>query len=200
MAGVDALWLRYDNRAHRDQRMAYADYQVLAQVAEVLGESKDCGKYRKWAEKLATAMNDELTKSSGVYVDGLSGSGKQSAHVSQHANMMPLALGMVPEENQAAVLDEVKKQKISVGMVTMPWLIRAIGESGAGEHLVELFTNEEWDGWAQCLAKGATSTWESWMPTVRNRVFHMRGEPRGWRHMCATSWGFARSNRSMKRC
>src|SRR5690606_18500080 len=28
--------------------------------------------------------------------------------------------------------------------------------------LLDLYTNEEWDGWAKTLARGATATWESW--------------------------------------
>jgi alpha-L-rhamnosidase len=41
-------------------------------------------------------------------------------------------------------------------------LIRALGEADQGEHLLDLYTNAEWDGWARCLAQGATCTWESW--------------------------------------
>ncbi|MEO6567282.1 MAG: alpha-L-rhamnosidase C-terminal domain-containing protein [Opitutaceae bacterium] len=52
---------------------------------------------------------------------------------------------------------------MSVGMVTVMFLVRGLGEAGEGEHLVELFTNAEWPGWAQTLALGGTATWESWI-------------------------------------
>ncbi|MBN2164440.1 MAG: family 78 glycoside hydrolase catalytic domain [Pontiellaceae bacterium] len=141
---------------------AYADYRVLGQVAGVLDRKDDQKTFEKRAEKLAAAMNEELTQSSGVYVDGLSECGAKSSRVSQHANMFPLALGIVPNERRTAVLDVVKEQGIRVGMVTMPMLIRALGESGAGDQLVEILTDEKEPGWAQCLAKGATATWEAW--------------------------------------
>jgi alpha-L-rhamnosidase len=95
-------------------------------------------------------------------VDGLDEEGKRSTHVSQHANMFPLALGIVPNDHTQKVIDEVKKQKMSVGMVTLPWLIRAIGQADEGEHLIDLFTKQDWLGWARCLSLGATATWESW--------------------------------------
>ncbi len=136
---------------------AYADYTVMADIAGVLGNTADEALYQQRADDLQEAINRRLLDQSGVYVDGLN-----SSHESQHANMFPLALGIVPDAQRNKVIEEIKGRKMSVGMVTLPWLIRAIGEADEGEHLIDLYTNEQWDGWAQCLAKGATATWESW--------------------------------------
>ena len=140
----------------------YADYFVVGKIAKELGKSGDSEKYRKRAEELKDAINANLINEAGVYIDGVNQDGVRSGHVSQHANMMPLALGIVPNENATAVLSKVKEAGISVGMVTMPWLLRAIGGADEGEHLLEMFTNEQWPGWSRCLSRGATSTWESW--------------------------------------
>lgn len=150
---------------------AYADYSVLSRIAEAAGRPDDQALYQERANTLKEAINSELLKRSGVYVDGL-----KSSHVSQHANMFPLALGIVPEAHRTSVIEEIKKQEMSVGMVTVSWLIRALGEADEGEHLIELFTNETWDGWAKCLAKGATATWESWdADTTGNSQSHAWG-------------------------
>ncbi len=141
---------------------AYADYLTVSKIAGVLGNEADGELYRKRAEELKHAMNEHLLNDAGVYVDGMSLDGNKSEHVSQHANMMPLALGIVPDGSREAVLAKVKEAGISVGMVTMPWLIRAIGGADEGGQLFEMYTNEQWPGWARCLARGATSTWESW--------------------------------------
>jgi alpha-L-rhamnosidase len=142
--------------------LAYADYVIVSQIAAALGNPADSDKYRTLAEELKRAMNAQLLNAEGVYVDGLYASGAPSTHVSQHANALPLALGIVPAEKRRPVLDKVKELKMSVGMVTVGWLIRALGEMDAGEHLVDLYTQVGWDGWASNLATGATSTWESW--------------------------------------
>lgn len=141
---------------------AYADYDIISKIAGELGRTDDRDRYRVRANELESAVNARLVNGPGVYVDGLDESGVQSAHVSQHANMFPLALGIVPEEHLANVVDKVKELDMSVGMVTLPWLIRALGEAGEGEQLVELLTNPDRPGWARCLARGATATWECW--------------------------------------
>jgi alpha-L-rhamnosidase len=51
---------------------------------------------------------------------------------------------------------------MSVGMVTVRWLLEAIGQVEEGSHLIELYTNTDWDGWAKTIALGGTVTWEAW--------------------------------------
>ncbi|MEO7191635.1 MAG: family 78 glycoside hydrolase catalytic domain [Vicinamibacterales bacterium] len=146
---------------------AYADFDVMSRIAEVTNRPADRELYRQRAEALKTAINAKLLNADGVYVDGLRADGTPSTHVSQHANMFPLALGLVPETNRASVITKVKDLRMSVGMVTVLYLIRALGESHQGEHLIDLLTNATWDaGWARSLARGATATWESWTADV----------------------------------
>ena len=57
---------------------------------------------------------------------------------------------------------------MSVGMVTVRFLPEAIGQAEEGAHLLELYTNPEWDGWAKTISKGGTATWESWQALERN--------------------------------
>jgi alpha-L-rhamnosidase len=141
--------------------LAYLDYDIVSKIAAELGNAADRDRYRARAEALKTAINARLLNDDGVYVDGLN-AGVQSAHVSQQANMLPLALGIVPADRRASVLRRVKEYGMRCGMVTVWWLIRALGESDEGEHLLRLFTDSTWDGWARTLARGGTSTWESW--------------------------------------
>jgi alpha-L-rhamnosidase len=71
-------------------------------------------------------------------------------------------LGIVPPDKQASVLQHIQALKMSVGMPTVYYLMRAVGEMGAGEHLLDLYTRADWDGWAKNMAQGATCTWEGW--------------------------------------
>ena len=141
---------------------AYADFDLISRIAAELGEEADRESYRARAEALKTAINARLAGPGGVYVDGLSAEGAPSAHASQHANIFPLALGIVPEDRRSAVIEHVKRKGMSVGMVTVSWLVRALGESGQGIALLDLYTDAERPGWARSLARGATATWESW--------------------------------------
>lgn len=141
---------------------AYADYMSMFYFAFVLEKNADFKLYRQRMKDLREAINAHLINKDGLYIDGLNTDGTQSEHVSQQANMIPFALGITPDENREKVISNIKELKMSSGMVTLPWLILAVGEAEEGEHLLELFTNKEWLGWARCLSLGATSTWETW--------------------------------------
>lgn len=139
---------------------AYADAEIISAIANALGELQDAQTYRARAKELKRAINTHLLQ--GVYTDGLKQNGTPSRHKSQQANAVPLALGIVPQDRRQAVLEHVKQSRMQSGMVTVYWLIRALGELEQGEHLSQMYTNREWDGWAKNLAQGATCTWESW--------------------------------------
>jgi alpha-L-rhamnosidase len=142
---------------------AYADLDVMARIAGAVGNDADRALYRSRADELKAAINARLLNADGVYIDGLYADETPSANASQHANMFPLALGIVPAAQRARVLAKVKELQLRVGMVTVLFLVRGLGEAGAGEQLIELFTNAEWPaGWARTLALGGTATWESW--------------------------------------
>lgn len=141
---------------------AIADYLILASVADTLDRPEDRDRWLGRAKALRSAMNARLLGPDGVYIDGLAADGTPSPHASQHANLFPLALGIAPAKHRAAVIEQVKSKGMSVGMVTVSWLIRALGESDQGPTLLDLFTRPEQPGWARTLARGGTATWESW--------------------------------------
>jgi alpha-L-rhamnosidase len=141
---------------------AFADFDILSKIAEATGRVEDSKTFRIRAIEMKNAMNALLINKDGVYIDGLNGDGSQSTHVSQHANMFPVALGIVPEPCKEAVIAEIKNRKMNVGMVSLRWLPEAIGQADQGEHLIDLYTNTEWDGWAKNITQGATVTWEDW--------------------------------------
>jgi len=141
---------------------AYIDFETIARIAEVLDSNADKDAYHQKALDMKEAINDKLINGLGVYVDGLKSDQTQSTHVSQHANMFPLAMGIAPAANLDSIIAEIKEQKMSVGMVTLRWLPESIGQAEEGPHLIELYTNTEWDGWAKTISLGGTATWESW--------------------------------------
>lgn len=53
-------------------------------------------------------------------------------------------------------------------MVSLRWLPEALGQADQGEHLIDLYTNTEWDGWAKTVSLGGTVTWESWNANTNN--------------------------------
>jgi len=141
---------------------AWEDYDIVSHIASELGNTADSNTYRDLANALQTAINTNLLNAGGVYVDGLEPDGTQSAHASQHANALPLSLGIVPVARQASVTAQVDSLGMRVSALGILQLVRALGEANQGPHLLNLYTNANQYGWAQILSLGATATWESW--------------------------------------
>jgi alpha-L-rhamnosidase len=148
---------------------AYEDFNLISKIAAVLGNDADKTLYTSKAEAIKKAINSQLINSNGVYIDGISNNQNASTHVSQHANILPYALNIVPEANKKQVIDEIKKQKMSIGMVCLRWLPESLGLADEGKHLIDLYTNPEWDGWAKTITLGGTATWESWDANTTNQ-------------------------------
>ncbi|MDA3853135.1 MAG: family 78 glycoside hydrolase catalytic domain [Bacteroidales bacterium] len=147
---------------------AYADYDIMAKIAAVIGNDADNKIYLAKAEKIKVAMNAALLNEQGVYIDGIYSDHTPSAHVSQHANILPLALDIAPEANKKAIVAAIKSRQMSVGMICLRWLPESLGKADEGEHLIDLYTNTTWDGWAKNITQGATVTWESWNAIEKN--------------------------------
>lgn len=114
------------------------------------------------ARELQAAINDELTRPNGTYVDGLHADGSQSDTASQHANAFPLGFGMVPGEVTDTVADHVVAAGMAMGPMHAYWLLRALDAADRHDALVDLITDSSHDGWADILERGGTFTWESW--------------------------------------
>ncbi len=147
---------------------ASADFAIMAKIASALGNTSDSDIYKTKANQIKEAMNALLLNEDGVYIDGIYSDKSQSKHVSQHANILPYALDIAPKESQDKIVEEIKNRKMNVGMICLRWLPEALGKAGEGEHLIDLYTNTQWDGWAKNLTQGATVTWESWNAIEKN--------------------------------
>lgn len=147
---------------------AYADFEIIGEIAKVLGNFSDSDSYFEKANQMRQAINTNLINNNGVYIDGIYSDKTPSAHVSQHSNILPYALNIAPEENNNKIVEEIKTRKMNVGMVCLRWLPEALGKANEGEHLLELYTNTSWDGWAKNITQGATVTWESWNAIDKN--------------------------------
>jgi alpha-L-rhamnosidase len=154
---------------------AWEDYDIVSRAAGELGNAADSKTYRGLANDLKTAINTNLLNASGVYVDGLEPDGTQSAHASQHANALPLSLGIVPVAQHANVTAQVDSLGMSVSALGILPLMRALGEANQGARLLNLYTNANQYGWAQILSHGGTATWESWTANTDGN-----SESHGW--------------------
>jgi alpha-L-rhamnosidase len=137
----------------------------VAQLAAVAGDTASAQTWQARASQLAAAINAELRRSDGIYVDGVNANGAQSGHASQEANALALAYGVVPDSDLAAVGAYVAGLGIDVGPNHGLELLRGLAAANMPEAMVHLLTDTSIPGWAHIVAAGGTFTWEVWRPS-----------------------------------
>ncbi len=85
------------------------------------------------------------------------------------ANLLPLALGIVPEDCQEMVVKQVvenicvkNKGHVSCGVIGISWLLRQLSEHGFGDVAYLLATQKSYPSWGYMAENGATTIWELW--------------------------------------
>ncbi len=95
----------------------------MDQIADSSGKKKsdDHAMYLKQAVRLKQVFNEELfDKKRGYYIDGIG-----TSHASLHANMFPLAFGLVEDENMESVLDFIRSRGMACSVYGAQFLLDA---------------------------------------------------------------------------
>jgi alpha-L-rhamnosidase len=157
--------------------MLYEDVVEMQKIAMLLGHADDAERYGALAEREKSAFNERFwNKAAGYYDKG-----------SQTANAMPLALGLVPEERRAAVLEHVVEDihahndHVTTGEVGYPYMVRALTENGRSDVLLAMMLRTDPPSYGSQLAAGATALTEAWDANPRNSQDHfMLGGGEEW--------------------
>ncbi|MDD4101325.1 MAG: family 78 glycoside hydrolase catalytic domain [Kiritimatiellae bacterium] len=130
----------------------------MAEMAEALGKAADASEYRSKADRATKAFNALFYNSErGCYVDG-----EGAVHASLHANMLPLAFGLVPESEGARVARFVKNRGMACSVYGAQYLLEALYEAGLEEYALQLMTRDDPRGWVNMMRSGSTITLEAW--------------------------------------
>lgn len=85
------------------------------------------------------------------------------------ANVLPLAFGMVPDnlqdkvyQNMVHQVEVVKNSHVSTGVVGIQFLMRTLTEFGRGDLAYKLASNKTYPSWGYMVENGATTIWELW--------------------------------------
>jgi alpha-L-rhamnosidase len=155
----------------------YQDLATLRAIARVLGNAADEEGFARRAEAARAAFNAQLFDAgTGVYDRG-----------SQTAYAMPLALGLVPEERRAAVLDKLVRDIVAhgnhttAGDIGFHYVIQALSEGGRSDVIYDMLSNPEPPSYAAQLARGATTLTEAWDADPASSQNHfMLGHAEEW--------------------
>ncbi len=151
---------------------------LMARIAKVLGKDDDAQKHADHSQRALKAFNEKLfDKGKGIYVDG-----EGSRHSSLHANMFPLAFGLVPEGRVRTVADFVAGRGMVCSVYGAQFLLEALYRTGRSEAALKLMNAEHDRGWYNMIREGSTISMEAWDDKYKPN--------QDWNH----AWGAAPAN------
>ena len=85
------------------------------------------------------------------------------------ANILPLAIGIVPDDCKEDVVKQVvhnicvkSDRHVSCGVIGISWLMRALSDNGFADVAYMLATQKTYPSWGYMTENGATTIWELW--------------------------------------
>jgi len=150
----------------------------MSAIAGALGKTSDAEAYRAKAERATRSFHALFFNAErGCYVDG-----EGATHASLHANMLPLAFGLVPEAERDRVAAFVKSRGMACSVYGAQYLLESLFAAGLEDEAIELMTREDRRGWTNMMRSGSTITLEAWDIMYKPNL--------DWNH----AWGAAPAN------
>jgi alpha-L-rhamnosidase len=150
----------------------------MAGLARALHQDADAADYtaREIAGRAAFQKN-LFDSARGLYRDG-----EGTEHVSLHANLFPLAFGLVPVENRTHVAQWLGERGMACSVYAAQYLLEGLFENDEATNALALITAPTDRSWRHMVESGTTITWEAW---------DQRYKPnQDWNH----AWGAAPAN------
>jgi hypothetical protein len=156
----------------------YENMKIMAEFAKILGKTQEALDFEYRAAKAKKAVNEQMfDKERGIYVDGIG-----TDHASLHANMMPLAFGLVPEEHFDSVVNYVKSRGMACSVYGAQFLMDGLYNAGESDYALDLLTDTSDRSWYNMIKIGSTITLEAWDNKYKNNL--------DWNH----AWGAVPAN------
>jgi hypothetical protein len=157
----------------------YRAVVLLARMAKALKKESDGRELRTHAAKVKDAMMARLfDPARELFVDG-----EGSDHVSLHANLFPLAFGVVRNPQAQSIARYLSRRGMVCSVYAAQFLLEALYRAGAGDAALALLTSTAERSWAHMVYDvGSTITLEAWDNRFKPN--------QDWNH----AWGAAPAN------
>lgn len=134
------------------------DYQMMAEMAEVLDKAEDVMKYQTWFDEVKAYYNKTYVNADG------------SLKLTQPtAYLYALKLGLLPnKESEQTVLNalvtriEGNGNKLETGFLGTAILLQTLTDFGRGDIAYKLLLQRQNPSWLYTVDQGATTVWERW--------------------------------------
>ena len=154
----------------------------ITRIAEILGETEDITIYKNACEEIFKAFNEKFYNSEKqIYETTFWDQKGLRTKYRQTSNLLPLAFGMVPEENKKAVLENLvndiidKDYHFDTGCTGVKFVLPVLYDNGLSDIAYKVLAQKSYPSWCFWLENGATSAWESWETTTRSQDHYFLG-------------------------
>lgn len=150
----------------------------MSELARALDKKSDVADFERKAKTTYAAFQKTLfMPNTGMYRDGI-----DTEHSSLHANLFPLAFGLVPEQHREALAKQLAERGMRCSVYAAQYLLEGLFENGTGTQALELITAAGDRSWRHMVESGTTITWEAWDQKYKPN--------QDWNH----AWGAAPAN------
>jgi len=153
-------WVAVEKSPSKPIGSAYFYYStsLLARMAKIIGRKEDAQKYAQLAQKIAAAYNRKHLDEKKLEYEG----------GTQTMNLLPLAFGITPKNDRAAVIKSVvidvlkHNTHLTTGFLGTGYLLPMLSDYGYHDLAYQLATQKTYPSWGYMVEKGATTVWELW--------------------------------------
>ncbi len=151
---------------------------LMAEMAAALGLRDEAESHARRAQTARAAFHKIFfDEARGVYRDG-----EGESHASAHANLFPLAFGLVPNEHKPGVIAHLESRGMACSVYAAHYLLEGLFENDGAALALDLMTRAGDRSWRHMVESGATITWEAWDQKYKPNL--------DWNH----AWGAAPAN------
>lgn len=152
--------------------------QLMSELAIAARKPDDAKSYQQQYQKTLAAFQEKLIDpQTEIFKDG-----ESTKHSSLHANLFPLAFGLVPEKNRERVVAFIKQRGMRCSVYAAQYLLEGLYEQGEAQAALDLMLADGDRSWKHMLNSGTTITWEAWDNKYKPN--------QDWNH----AWGAAPAN------
>jgi alpha-L-rhamnosidase len=152
---------------------------AAAELGELLGHQDKANEYRQVADGLKQALNANFLRD-GVYRTD------KDPEYRQTSNAIPLAFGLVPDEDVASVVDglvadvRARGNHLNTGALGTSVLLPVLTAHGHADVAHAVATQRTYPSWGYWFANGADTMWEMWPLDSRSRDHYFLGTVVQW--------------------
>lgn len=158
----------------------YEALKLMGEIAMILDNSSDAAYYKEESEKFKqTFLRAFFDNKKGYVRDGLA---KDTDHASLHGNMFPLAFDMIPQKQQAKVVEFIETRGMACSVYGSQFLMDALYKANAADYALHMLTKTDDRSWYNMIKVGSTISLEAWDNKYKPN--------QDWNH----AWGAAPAN------